>query len=106
MARTNRAVLVEQSGLEHAETALERAEELVVGEQHLANEAGGEAAPAARQLVAGQLRARHAVPERELLHALAKIGRVAAAGCARERGDMQLPSLLTSHPESGLTPFL
>ena len=28
--------------------------------QHLANEAGGEAAPAARQLVAGQLRARHA----------------------------------------------
>ena len=31
-ARTNRAVLVEQSGLEHAETALERAEELVVGE--------------------------------------------------------------------------
>ena len=43
MARTNRAVLVEQSGLEHAETALERAEELVVGEQHLANEAGGEA---------------------------------------------------------------
>ena len=72
--------------------------------QHLANEAGGEAAPAARQLVAGQLRARHAVPERELLHALAKIGRVAAAGCARERGDMQWPSLLTSHrPESGLT---
>ena len=32
LARTNRAVLVEQSGLEHAETALERAEELVVGE--------------------------------------------------------------------------
>ena len=32
MARTNRAVLVEQSGLEHAETALESAEELVVGE--------------------------------------------------------------------------
>ena len=50
-ARTNRAVLVEQSGLEHAETALERAEELVIGEpaqQHLADEAGAEAAPAAR----------------------------------------------------------
>ena len=50
-ARTNRAVLVEQSGLEHAETALERAEELVVGEpaqQHSSTHEAGARQPQQR----------------------------------------------------------